>query len=139
MAPPSPARPRDEAPADLTAIPQAAPSLVARFRALRGAPDDNGEPDTSEIREVVSQFPDGWARRRAVMSFLRRGCPTDLGDALSLIEELERTTDRRWACATLIDSRELSEDDVGRILERFPYPSLARRLRRRSGSAPDSD
>jgi len=70
------------------------------------------------------------------MSFLRRGCPADLDDALSIIEELERPTDRRWACATLIDSRELSEDDADRILERFPSASLARRLRRRSGSAP---
>jgi len=138
-APPSPARPPEEAPADPTAAPEATPSLVARFCALRGAPDDNGEPGISEIRAVVSRFPDGWARRRAVMSFLRRGCPADLGDALSIIEELERPTDRRWACATLIDSRELSEDDAGRILERFPFPSLARRLHRRAGSAPHDD
>jgi len=139
VAPPSPARPREEARADPIAAPEATPSLVARFRALRGAPDDNGDPDTSEIRELVSRFPDGWARRRAVMSFLRRGCPADLGDALSIIEELERPTDRRWACATLIDSRELSADDADRILERFPSPSLARRLHRRSGSAPDDE
>jgi hypothetical protein len=138
-APPSPARPREEVPAVRTAGRDAAPSLVARFRALRGASDDNGEPDTSEILAVVSRFPDGWARRRAVMSFLRRGCPADLGDALSIIEELERPTDRRWACATLIDSRELSEDDAGRILERFPFPALARRLRRRSGSDSSGD
>jgi len=136
---PVPARTRRETLPNLGAAREPAPSLIARFRTLRRALDEDGERNTEEIRGLLSPFPEGWARRRAVMSLLRRGYPATLDDALSLIEGLERPTDRRWACATLIDSRELSDDDARRIVDRFPFPSLARRLRRRSGSAPSGD
>jgi hypothetical protein len=114
---------------------EAVPSLTARFRSLRRELDDNGEMELETIRELLAGFPEGWARRRAVMSLLRQGQPESLEDALAVIEELDRPTDRRWACATLIDSRELDDDDARRIAERFPFPPLVRRLQRQFGSA----
>jgi hypothetical protein len=108
---------------------------MGRFRALRRSLDDDGEIDADGIRAALTEFPDGWARRRAVMSFFRHGYPAGIDDALAIIEELERPIDRRWACAALIDSRELTEDDARRVIDRFPFPSLARRLCRRFGSA----
>jgi hypothetical protein len=127
--------PTREALPDFGVQAEAAPSLIARFRALRRDLDDNGELETAEIRELLSEFPDGWARRRAVMALLRQGQPASLDDAIAVIEELERPIDRRWACATLIESRELSDDDARQIAERFPFPSLTRRLHRRFGRA----
>jgi hypothetical protein len=129
---PSPAR---EALRDMGGATEAAPRLIARFRSLRRDLDDNGEMEIEAIRTLLAGFPEGWARRRAVMSLLRQGQPSSLDDALDVIGELERPTDRRWACATLIDSRELSDEDARRIADRFPFPSLTRRLRRRFGSA----
>jgi hypothetical protein len=130
--PPSPAR---EALPDPGVAKEAGTSLIASFRSLRRELDANDEIDIDSVRTLLATFPNGWARRRAVMSFLRQGQPASLDDALTAIEELERPIDRRWACATLIDSRELSDDDARCVAERFPFPSLTRRLRRRLGRA----
>jgi hypothetical protein len=118
-----------------TAASETSPSLIARFAALRRALEEDRELDTAAIRAWLSRFPEPWARRRAAVAVLRRGYPASLDDAFSIIDEFERPTDRRWACAALIDSRQLSDDDARRIADCFPFPLLARRLRRRARGA----
>ena len=85
---------------------------------------------------MLESFPDGWSRRRALVSILRRGHPRGLDEALSLIGEIERATDRRWCVAALIDTRELDAQEQRQIFERFPFTSLARRARRRAAKLP---
>jgi len=133
---PEPVADRPPIETDIAAPVVAATGTIARFRSLRKTLDDTAQLDIEDIRSLLESFPDGWSRRRALVSILRRGDPEDLDDALSLIEDLERPTDRRWCVAALIDTRELSDADADRVLECFPFPSLARRMRRRSAKLP---
>jgi len=102
---------------------RAAPSLMARFRMLRGDLTGGGRPDPSEIRSLLSTFPEGWARRRALASLIREGLPDDVDDAIALIEDLERPADRRWCAAALIHSRDLSDKEMRRLGARRRRPA----------------
>lgn len=105
-------------------------SLTARFRLLRRLISEENDLDLAELKSIVASFPDGWARRRSIERLLRAGHAADLDDAFALIEDLERPGDRRWCCAALIDSRELTREETERLSTLFPFPFLVRRMRR---------
>ena len=114
-----------------------AASLTARFHVLRrhlaaakGLPADG-------LRSVVEAFPDGWARRRALVELLRNGAPAALGDALGLVEILGSERDRLWCLGTLArpaeNRRALNPQDRETLLAAAPSPTARRRLERRLG------
>lgn len=112
--------------ADLVARIGSTSRLVARFRMLRRVLDEEVGLDLDGLRAVMACFPEGWPRRRALIAILRVGRPEKLDDAVSLIDSLERPTDRRWCIAALIASRVLRDDDAKRIRERFPFLTSVR-------------
>ena len=86
------------------------------------------------LRSVVEAFPDGWARRRALVELLRTGVPPALGDALGLVEVLGSERDRLWCLGTLAENRRaLNPQDRETLLAAAPSPTARRRLERQLG------
>ncbi len=108
-------------------------SLVDRFLCLREAAPaiDAGGGD---LGRLVGAFPNGWARRRALVALLEAGLPAQVGDALDLIEALERPVDRRWCLGVLADRGVLWGAEAERALEMVESATLRRRILRETGS-----
>jgi hypothetical protein len=115
-----------------------ASSLTARFHLLRRHLADTKGLPVDGLRAVVEAFPDGWARRRALVELLRNGTPAALGDALGLVEVLGSERDRLWCLGTLASTlaekrRALNPQDRETLLAAAPSPTARRRLERRLG------
>jgi len=112
----------------------AAASLTARFHVLRRHLEKAKGSPADDPRAVVEAFPDGWARRRALVELLRTGAPAALGDALGLLETLGSERDRLWCLGTLAENRRaLNPQDRETLLAAAPSPTARRRLERRLG------
>ena len=111
----------------------AAPALTVRFRLLRRHLEETKGMSAAHLGAVLETFPDGWARRRALLELLRAGVPGSLDDAFSLIETLGSDRDRLWCLGTLADSREIPEGDREALLAAASSPAARRRLERRLG------
>jgi len=109
----------------------AATRLGSRFRVLAESVDDLEGASVGLLDAVVEAFPSGWARRRAIEVLLRAGVPRALGDALELISNLERPSERMWALTTLATSRDLNKDERDAVIAAASSPSFRRRLRLR--------
>jgi resuscitation-promoting factor RpfA len=135
VTPAAPPAPRVELPRDgaLAERLSAATALTARFSLLRRHLDDAKGMSIGGLRAVLEGFPDGWARRRALLELLRRGVPGSLGDALALVEALGSDRDRLWCLGALADSREIPERDHETLLAVARSPMARRRLERRLG------
>jgi len=136
--PPPPPKPRPEPPARKTDGALAgklaeAPSLTGRFHALRRHLKEAHGLSGEELRPVLEAFPDGWARRRALLELLRSGAPAALPDALGLVEALGAGRDRAWCLGALADERPLSARDREALLAAVPSPAARRRLEARLG------
>ncbi|MFL6264244.1 MAG: hypothetical protein ACJ76Y_31545 [Thermoanaerobaculia bacterium] len=110
-----------------------APSLTGRFQALRRHLQEARGLSGEELHPVLEAFPDGWARRRALLELLRSGTPAALQDALGLVEALGSERDRAWCLGALADERPLSARDREALLAAVPTPAARRRLERRLG------
>ncbi len=110
-----------------------ASSLTGRFHVLRRHLADAKEFSEDGLRSAVEAFPDGWARRRALVELLRTGVPAALGDALGLVEALGSERDRAWCLGTLVEIRALGPRDRESLLAAAPSPTVRRRLERRLG------
>jgi hypothetical protein len=108
-------------------------SLIARFQVFRQRLADVKRLPADGLRSVVEAFPDGWARRRALVELLRTGNPATLGDALGLVEALGSERDRSWCLGTLAETRALSPRDRESLLAAVPSATARRRLERRLG------
>ena len=109
-------------------------SLTARFHVLRNHLRDAKGLPADGLRAIVEAFPDGWARRRALVELLRTGAPATLGDALGLLEVLGSERDRLWCLGTLAENRRaLNPQDRETLLAAAPSPTARRRLERRLG------
>ncbi|HET9213026.1 MAG TPA: hypothetical protein VFR03_21645, partial [Thermoanaerobaculia bacterium] len=108
-----------------------APSLSGRFQALRRHLKEAQGLSGEELRPVLEAFPDGWARRRALLELLRSGAPAGLQDALGLVEALGGERDRAWCLGALADERPLSARDREALLAAVPTPAARRRLEAR--------
>jgi hypothetical protein len=111
----------------------AVPSLIARFRLLRLHAEEAKGMSAAGLRSLVESFPDGWARRRALLELLRGGVPGSLRDALALIGALESDRDRLWCLGALTDSHEIQESERETLLAMANSPTARRRLERRLG------
>jgi hypothetical protein len=112
-----------------------AASLTARFHLLRYSLEQTRGSSGEELRPVIEAFPDGWARRRALLELLRAGSPATLRDALALVEALGAERDRAWCLGALAGDRPLTEPDREALLAAVPSPAARRRLERRLGPA----
>jgi hypothetical protein len=112
----------------------AVPALTARFRLLRLSMDDAKRLSAADLRTLVDVFPDGWARRRAVLELLRAGVPGKLAEALPLVGSLSSERDRAWCLGELIESRDVPEGEREAILGTVASPTARRRLERRMGA-----
>jgi translation initiation factor IF-2 len=109
------------------------PSLTTRFRLLRHHVKETNGMSAAGLRSVVESFPDGWARRRALLELLRGGAPGSLREALALLETLGAERDRLWCLGALAGSREIPEADRESLLAAAGSPTARRRLERRMG------
>jgi hypothetical protein len=110
-----------------------ASSLTARFHVLRRHTAEARGLPPEELRPLLEAFPDGWARRRALLELLRSGAPAALQDALGLVDALGSERDRAWCLGALADERPLSARDREALLATVPTPAARRRLERRLG------
>ena len=109
------------------------PRLTARFRLLRRSLDEAKKIPAAGLGPIVNQFPDGWARRRAIVELLRAGIPASLEDAQVLIEALGAERDRLWCLGALVESREIPKTEREALLEEAASPLARRRLALRMG------
>jgi hypothetical protein len=108
--------------------------LTSRFRLLRRRMDETRRLSPADLRGILEVFPDGWARRRALLELMAAGVPERTADALSLVEALQSPGDRSWCLRALADGRTLSADEQSALLQAAPNPSGRRRLELRLGS-----
>lgn len=133
--PPEPPRVSAKAPAvsglaeKLTAV----SSLTARFRLLRRSAGDTKQLSAADLRALVDAFPDGWARRRAVLELLRAGVPGKAAEALPLVSTLSSERDRAWCVGELVELQSVAEGDREAVLGAVASPTARRRLERRLG------
>lgn len=141
-APPPAPRPAPESPRVAVKAPAtnalaeqlaAVPSLTTRFRLLRRSVKDVKQLSAADLRTLVDVFPDGWARRRAVLELLRAGVPGKVAEALPLVSALSLERDRAWCLGELVESREVPEGEREAILGAVGSPAARRRLERRLG------
>lgn len=106
----------------------AVPSLTARFKVLRRSLPELKKMPAAGLGSVVHGFPDGWARRRALLEILRAGAPNALVDALTLIETLGSERDRLWCLGALSEDRKIPEAERDGLLAAVSSPTAKRRL-----------
>ena len=128
-APPAPAPVRPMLAEGLAAV----PALNARFRLLRRRIAEARRLSAHDVRAVVEAFPDGWARRRALVDLIEAGVPERTADVLSLMDALQSPGDRSWCLGTLADARKLSPDERNALLQAAPTAAGRRRLELRLG------
>jgi hypothetical protein len=95
--------------AELAAI----PGLARRLRGLREA--DLAHSDTDRLERVLEAFPDGWSRRRAFETLLRRSLVSEFDGVVRLLGRLGRPVDRRFCIRGLLRSRELTSEQRGTL------------------------
>jgi hypothetical protein len=113
----------------------AIPSLTLRFRVFRGQLNEARGMSTAGLRSIIEGFPDGWARRRALLELLRAGIPGAIPDALALVEALASERDRLWCLGALTDTRTIPPGDREAVLAGVTSPAARRRLAGRMGGA----
>lgn len=84
--------------------------LAVRFRLLRLELAAGKVPFSfGDVERALEAFPEGWARRRALASFLRAGVPEDLTECQRLIERLESPRARAFCLAAIAGRRAVTE------------------------------
>lgn len=93
------------------------PSPVKRLGQLRQILQEKGSLEGHDLRPVLTCFPPGWQRRRALDAILKAGLPPGVDEALDLIGSLPSAWERRWCLSALQSGRVLHRDEVRRIEE----------------------
>ncbi len=110
-------------------------SVLRRLRELRTRRDELASARPEDLRHALDEFPEPWARRRALSFLLAAGIPADAAHALDLIADLERATDRRWCLGVLAERGDLEGGALERALDLLPSPAARRRLARLARAA----
>jgi len=103
-------------------------SVFSQLRVLRRELAGFRGSSIDTLRELIENFPDGWARRRAVCALLDSGIPSDTGEALELVASLGREHDRRWCFGILARRGDLHGADLNRALDLLDSEFSKRRL-----------
>ncbi len=110
-------------------------SVLERLRGFRDGIDDlRGASDLTLIN-ALDDFPELWARRRAVVALIESGIPGDPSSTLDLIAEMERPMDRRWCLSALARRGGLDGEDLERAMGMLSSPAARRRVRALAGAA----
>ena len=112
----------------------AASSSFSRLRVLDREMQGFQGSSLGTLRELIENFPDGWVRRRALVSLITAGVPPDAAQALLLIAGLECEVDRRWCLGALARRGDLKGPVLERSLELVSSPAGRRRLLRVAAS-----
>jgi hypothetical protein len=123
---------RFKAPAVMAAL-GAEQSVLSQLRVLRRELSGIKGSSIGTLRELVENFPDGWARRRALCALFDVGIPADTSEALQLVSCLGRDPDRRWCLAMLARRGDLRGAMLGRALDLVDSEYSKRRLARMAG------
>jgi hypothetical protein len=110
-------------------------SVLDRLRVVRRAIPELRTASPREIQRTLENLPELWARRRAVVALIEAGVPAGVGDALDLVEDLDRPLDRSWCLAALARRGGLEGDDLGRALTMLASPAARRRIEALAGRA----
>jgi len=113
---------------DSTGTKRARSSVLDRLRAFRESIPTLGNTTVSEIRVGLEGLPEAWARRRALVALIEADVPDDVGQALDLIEDLDRPMDRRWCLSALAVRGDLAGADLERALGMLTSPAARRRV-----------
>ncbi len=103
-------------------------SSFSRLRVLDREMNGFRGSSLETLRELLSTFPDGWVRRRALGALILAGVPSDPQQALELIGGLEREIDRRWCLGALAQRGDLKGMVLERSLDLVASPAGRRRL-----------
>lgn len=108
-------------------------SAIRRLRQLRSGIDELRGRGVGAVRDRLDDFPEPWARRRALTALIEGGVPDEPGAALDLIEELDRPMDRSWCLSALARRGDLAGSDLARALAMLESPAARRRIERLAG------
>jgi len=112
-------------------------SLVVRFRLLREHLEGSERPPAGDLRALLEVFPDGWARRRAVIAVLTARVPASAAEAVALLDTLASERDRLWCLGALAGFRQMSGAEREALLGTVTSAAARRRLERRFGKPAD--
>ena len=104
-------------------------SFIERLRELRLQLSRNDRVSSDPVSRVLEGFPDGWARRRAVLAVIEAATPGETSAVLDLIETLGHGADRSWCLTALARRGELAGDNLDRALSMLSSPAARRRVR----------
>jgi hypothetical protein len=113
------------------------PHALSRLRTLNRHLSEASSLAKDDLLWLISLFPDGWMRRRAVDALLRSRVPATTADAIDLASTMERPSDRLWVLTSVAAWPGLSGADREALLETAGSPRARRRLelRMRRGRA----
>jgi hypothetical protein len=107
--------------------------LLKRLQLLDRLVEETRRLGCEQLLQLLALFPSGWPRRRAFETLVRSGVPAQLEDALALVEQLQRPSERLWALTSLAAARMLTAEDRERLVNATRQQALQRRLRIRLG------
>jgi len=120
---------------DRAIAPGAEASVFRRLQAFRRRVDELRGAGARAVIEALDDLPEPWARRRALVGLVEAGIPASAGEALDLIEGLERPMDRRWCLSALARRGDLEGEDLERGLDMLSSPAARRRVKALAGGA----
>jgi hypothetical protein len=103
-------------------------NVLSRLRRLHTTLPDLVGSGTESLRALLEEFPQGWARRRALAALLEAGIPSAAHAAVELVAGLDRELDRRWCLGVLARRGDLSGDALRRAVDLLTSPAARRRL-----------
>lgn len=103
-------------------------SVVSRLLVLHRELDAFRGSSTATLHELLLSFPDGWPRRRALMSLIRSGVVSAPEGAVELAATLEREPDRRWCLGLVASGAALKGPALQRALDLVDSTWAKRRL-----------
>ena len=106
----------------------AEPSVLSQLLVLRRKLAGIAGSSVDTLRELVTSFEDGWARRRALAAILEAGIPESAGDALELVTTLGRESDRRWCLGILASRGDLEGRRLDQALDLVSSSMSRRRI-----------
>lgn len=103
-------------------------SVFSQLRILRREISDFKGSSIDILQELIENFRDGWARRRALCALLESGTPSETSDALELVALLGGQVDRRWCLGILARKGDLRGTMLKRACDLVESEYFCRRL-----------
>lgn len=95
-------------------------SLLDRLQMLRREVSHTSGADDELLRALLTLFPSGWSRGRALRTLLEHGVPKELFTAMALVELVGSKASERF-CLSLLSRRALSDQETHALSVRAPW------------------